>query len=524
MRPLVALALLVVDCFSDDPYTCASDSNCVYSGRQGGKCLSNGSASYCTYADSACGSGLRWSTTAAPSLASTCASESMDAGADLVNGTPPTVATVTPSIGPSTGGIKLAITGNNYQPGLSVTIDGMLATDATWISDTEATATLPAHLGRFGKVDVKVTNTDGLSGSAQAFSYYLGEINFSAPARYGTGKHTASIAAGDFNGDGKLDLAAENYDDANLSILLGHGDGTFAAAVNYGVGMLPADLVVKDFNGDGKLDVAVANSGSASASVLLGNGDGTLQSAVDYAAQMQPYAIASADVDGDGKLDLIVCNRSSDSISLLIGNGNGTFKTAVNVPVGTQPDHVAAGDFNRDGFADVAVANFMEQDVGILLWDKAGGIFKPMTLIFPGTLPSFILVDDLDLDGKLDLAVVSYDNGNGTGGSVNLVPGNGDGTFNDFAFYKVDSNPTCAHSGDFNLDGLPDLSVANAGSGTASVLINKGAGKFDMPTSYPAGQNAASVWVGDFNSDGKPDLATANISEADVSVLLNLSQ
>ena len=99
------------------------------------------------------------------------------------------------------------------------------------------------------------------------------------------------MAVGDFNGDGKLDLAVVNYGSSNVSILLGNGDGTFKTAVNYGAGSsAPYSVAVADFNGDGKLDLAVANIASNNVSILLGNGDGTFQAAVNYGAGSNPTA------------------------------------------------------------------------------------------------------------------------------------------------------------------------------------------------------------------------------------------
>ncbi len=134
-----------------------------------------------------------------------------------------------------------------------------------------------------------------------------------------------SVAVGDFNGDGKLDLATANYGSNNVSILLGNGDGTFQAAVNYGAGSYPISITVGDFNGDGKLDLATANYGSNNISILLGKGDGTFQTAANYGVGSYPISIAVGNFNGDGKLDLAVANVSSNNVSILTGAGDGTF-------------------------------------------------------------------------------------------------------------------------------------------------------------------------------------------------------
>ena len=117
--------------------------------------------------------------------------------------------------------------------------------------------------------------------------------------------------AGDFNGDGRPDLAVANYGSNDVSVLLGNGDGTFQPQVTYAVGSSPVALVAGDFNGDGRPDLAVANYGANDVSVLLGNGDGTFQPQVTYAVGSSPTALVAGDFNGDGRTDLAVANLDS---------------------------------------------------------------------------------------------------------------------------------------------------------------------------------------------------------------------
>ncbi len=130
---------------------------------------------------------------------------------------------------------------------------------------------------------------------------------------------------GDFNGDGKADLAVANKGTNQVSILLGNGNGTFQAPVTYATGTDPEYMVVADFNGDGKADLATANTTGNTVSVLLGNGDGTFQAASGMTAGGAPSAIAAADMNGDGIADLIVSNSSGNTVSIFLGKGDGTF-------------------------------------------------------------------------------------------------------------------------------------------------------------------------------------------------------
>jgi hypothetical protein len=172
---------------------------------------------------------------------------------------------------------------------------------------------------------------------------------------------------GDFNGDGNLDLATANdgyfQGGAGVSVLLGNGDGTFQSAVLYDAGAWCRLVAVGDFNGDGKPDLAVLGPPDR---VLLGNGDGTFQGAIQFdAAAVTPSSVVVGDFNGDGKLDLAVSNLAngnspSGTIAVLLGNGDGTLQTAVTYALGTNADPhcVAVGDFNGDGKPDLAVANF----------------------------------------------------------------------------------------------------------------------------------------------------------------------
>src|SRR6266511_3263154 len=226
--------------------------------------------------------------------------------------------------------------------------------------------------------------------------------SFAAQSAFGAATYPESVAVGDFNRDGKADLAVANVGSANVSVLLGNGDGTFQTALNYATGANPLSVAVGDFNGDGILDLAVANNGSADISVLLGNGDGTFRIAVNFSAGPYPESVAAGDFNGDGRPDLAVANLFSKTVSVLLGNGNGTFQAAAGYVVGTNPQSVAVGDFNGDHKPDLAVANFGSGNVSVLL-GNGDGTFQTAVNYAAGADPYSVAVDDFNGDGTLDL-------------------------------------------------------------------------------------------------------------------------
>ena len=186
---------------------------------------------------------------------------------------------------------------------------------------------------------------------------------------FGVGTSPVSVAVGDFNGDGKQDLAVANYSFSagKVSILLGDGAGSFSAANNFPVGSFPRSVAVGDFNGDGKQDLAAANNGSNNVSILLGDGAGNFSAATTFGAGSNPWSVAVGDFNGDGKQDLAVANWGSSNVSIFLGDGTGSFSAATNFAVGGGPFSVAVGDFNGDGKQDLAVANSQSDNVSILL-------------------------------------------------------------------------------------------------------------------------------------------------------------
>ena len=308
-----------------------------------------------------------------------------------------------------------------------------------------------------------------------------GSFHALANSLFNVGTTPEQVVVGDFNGDGIQDLATVNAGSGNVSILLGSTGtpGTFSSAVNYNVQNIPRSVAVGDFNGDGKEDLAVTNTSSNSVSILLGDGLGSFTT-THLPIGFEPYSVAVGDFNRDGKQDLAVTNRSgaNNQVSVLLGNGTGGFLAAQTFVVGSNPLSVAVGDFNGDGNQDLAIANTGAADsvnVSVLI-----NMTPPLaatvtfaaanTFASGGSAPYSVVVGDFDGDGTQDLAV-----GNQNSNNVSILKGNGAGSFSLVGSpFPAGSLPIGVAVGDFNGDGMQDLAVANyvvSASQTVSILL-----------------------------------------------------
>jgi hypothetical protein len=207
--------------------------------------------------------------------------------------TTPSAITLSSSTNPSVFGAPITLTAT-VSP--SAATGKVTFYDGTTVLETKALAS----------GQVTLTTSLLASGLRTLRAYYAGNVSYSASTsalvsqrvtsipgngfqsvvNYGVGSGPSLVAIGDFNGDGKADLAVTNFTSGNVSVLLGNGDGTFKPSVNFAVGINPSSVAIGDFNGDGKADLVVANTanGQGNLSVLLGNGDGTFQSAASLSS------------------------------------------------------------------------------------------------------------------------------------------------------------------------------------------------------------------------------------------------
>lgn len=223
-------------------------------------------------------------------------------------------------------------------------------------------------------IDLAVVNENG--GGQGDISILLGNGagNFTGSGTFVTGVWSTSIVASDFNADAKMDLAVGNFGSNDISVLLGIGNGSFGSATNYSAGPTvgfnagPNSICTGDFNEDGKTDLATSNDSMGNnVYVLIGQGTGTFSAPVNYAVNINPISIITADLNEDCHLDLVTGNWGSDDVSILLGNGSGVFSLAANFTVGNHPYQVISADFNSDTKEDIVTVNSVSEDVSVLL-------------------------------------------------------------------------------------------------------------------------------------------------------------
>lgn len=206
-------------------------------------------------------------------------------------------------------------------------------------------------------------------------SVFLGDGSgkFAEPTYFAEGGACLSVALGDVNADGNLDLARVNRETNTVSVFLGSGAGSFSLDDDYATGQAPLFVTFADLNEDGQLDLLTADSASDQLSVLLASGAGKFAPRVGYATGTTPDHVAVADLNGDQHLDLIAANVYAGSVSLFQGVGDGTFAPSVDFSTAATnfdqpfPQVSAVGDFNRDGAPDFAVVNSHSNGVLIFL-------------------------------------------------------------------------------------------------------------------------------------------------------------
>ena len=340
-----------------------------------------------------------------------------------------------------------------------------------------------------------------------------------APARMlPSGRVSISATAGDFDGDGRDDLATVQSFTRDVRVWR---SGPQALSLPEG----PTGPIAQgDFNGDGKMDLLGVPAPKTVQVHLAGGPDG-LRALPPMPVGSGVYQLLVGHVNEDTALDVVVLSGESatKTVELLLGNGDGTFRTGTPISVGAQTLHAALGDVNGDGRMDLACQvsrsiepGFSSEEVRVLL-GQAGGTFGPAALVTTSPSPGALALGDLNRDGILDLAVAQTS----SGGGVLTLKGKGDGTFLPPVLTTRNAGQLGGHLvlADMSGDGVPDL--VRSSDGNVYVLTTYTAttwGRWDG-WGYPAGGGCSSFSVLDFDGDGRKDVLCSNPGSDSVSLL-----
>src|SRR6266550_696397 len=336
---------------------------------------------------------------------------------------------------------------------------------------------------------ISVLLNDGKSDNAREG---IGADKNVGPFRAASARTTAvpdipgEMVLGDVNADGNLDLAFISHDSYGVTLLLGDGKGGLALAPNSPIVMKQGQhphthgIGMGDFNGDGKLDLATVNNADNNVSVAFGDGRGGFARAPSspFPVGPSPYPLALGDINTDGRLDMVATATAtgpgraeqlplSRALTLLLGDGRGGFQTS-QIPMRTgEPWFVAIGDVNGDRKPDLLVTHHEKHELTVLLGDGAGRFREPEdSPLDMGHNAYQMVLLDVNRDGRSDMVATA---GNG----IRIMLGDGSGGFRPAPHspLETDRGTWRMAVGDINRDGKIDVVTCNSESKTVSVLL-----------------------------------------------------
>jgi hypothetical protein len=344
-------------------------------------------------------------------------------------------------------------------------------------------------------------------------------VGFQPAISYSVGQTPYGVAVGDFNADGKADLAVGNGADGTVSILLGNANAKFDPAMNFSACQKCIRLIAGDFNGDNRSDLAMLRYGdpnigdNGDVTIFLSNGDGTFHKGQVLTPGKNPSSLIVEDVNADHNPDLIVSDETD--VAVLLGRSDGTFLNAVRYPASAGWSSVLLVDFDQDGLQDLAVVHFQFTDI---LLANSDGTFRTGARIGTGFSFPIVAWADLNHDGNVDYVVDGCDAGGKCG--VKVALSNGDGTFQS-ARSVSSSGIAAVFVADYDGDGKLDIAESSdLLRGQIDLILGNGDGTFQAPVTFSVSSGNGLATAVDLNQDKAPDLVTVN-SDNTISVLLN---
>lgn len=364
---------------------------------------------------------------------------------------------------------------------------------------------------------------------------------FASATALPTGFIPTAVVQGDFNGDGKLDIAISNGGDNTIYVFLGNGDGTFAVPeILFTTGQSPVWLAAAQLRASGHLDLIAVDADTKQVEVFAGNGDGSFQAGSIVATLPQtPTFVLAGDFNNDGSMDLAIGltvdgNTTEPQFEILLGDGQGSFPVAVNPPPISNGDDsplatdwLAAGDLNKDGWLDMVTT--VEFAGAIAYLNQNGKAFLQGPAFGPQDSPVTVALADMNGDGCPDAVEA------GGYGSLTIAKGNCDGTFTQTSpSAELGDVDVAMVITDVNGDGNPDIVASSAysdaeevggigdyGGYLVSVLEGDGNGGVAPAAMYRVASQAYSLAVADLSGNQRPDIITVSQNENKASELIN---
>jgi hypothetical protein len=345
-----------------------------------------------------------------------------------------------------------------------------------------------------------------------------------------------AFVLGDFNGDGKPDVAQINFTlpftAPTLSLVLGNGDGTFHFGGTTQAGLFDDMMAAGDFRGIGRSDLVLVSSFNHLLTVLPSNADGTFATAPTVTSTDFVHTAATGVFTASGRQDIVLAGQTGNGVAIvkvLVNNGDGTFTQGPNLSLGTlaNPISVVIGDFNGDGNQDIAVDTNNGKLV-VFLGNGDGAFQAGQTMNLGDGLDVLgtMVVGDFNHDGNLDIAVRSLQlphiAGQNDVGQVTVLLGNGDGTFTTGQVFNVGPATGTLATADLRGNDTSDLITTSSDGvhGTVEVLFGNPDASFQNPVVVFVGDRSIGLAVGDFLDHGRNDLLVTG-SDGTISVLAN---
>jgi hypothetical protein len=384
-------------------------------------------------------------------------------------------------------------------------------------------AIAPGDFDRDGRTDLAVA----CRGNVLAVMPGNGDGSFGSALSAGDLRYPTDVAAADFDGDGELDLVTSAGIGAYgpmIQVKNGLGNGTFGPARRFGSGWPNGSqsISLADFDGDGRIDIGASDYGDGAPNynrVFRNTGGADFYKEYPLAGSSFGWSCASGDLTGDGFPDLAVIASKESFVQIYAGSASGVAGTPIEVPCQSNAMDVCVGDFNADGRQDMAVAHGLSSPLTVLLANENGTFRREDIRIEHDTWR--VVCADFDADHRMDLAALVWVSQAGDFvQSIQIYRGLGDGRFARGGAYDTGAGAWRLTATDANDDGVPDLMTANQYANTVSLFIGNGDGTFAEREDYGVGDHPMAVTFGDVNGDRQPDMLVANFGSNDVSVLL----